>query len=236
MDARYWHRMGIQASERTAPAVETISVRECPVLVQCRYPFKPNVGETLVIMVNAVSNYVLKRLAVRSNVSVGTNFHAGPGSVIWAPRRLEIGNDVYVGKHVTIQVDGIIGDGTLFANGSGLVGKRDHDYNQIGTPVRKSRWVGEHHELSTPAKVGSDVWIGFNSIVYSGLTIGDSVVVAAGSVVTKDIPSNSIVAGSPARVIRRRFTSEEFEEHWRLLTAQGIRRMTLDEISEGDGR
>lgn len=58
-------------------------------------------------------------------------------------------------------------------------------------------------------KIGNDVWIGANVLLLEGITIGDGAIVGAGSVVTKDVSPYSIVAGSPARVIRYRFTEEE---------------------------
>lgn len=56
--------------------------------------------------------------------------------------------------------------------------------------------------------IGHDVWIGANSIIVSGVTVGTGAVIAAGSVVTKDVPPYSIVAGNPARVLRFRFEDE----------------------------
>lgn len=179
-----------------------------------------------------LKSLTLTRLAVRANVSVGDSFHAGPGSVLWAPRSLQVGNDVYVGKNVTIQVDGVIGDGVLFANGSGVVGRLDHDYRKIGLTVRESDWVGDKAELSLPVTVGSDVWIGFNSTIQSGLYIGNSAIIAAGSVVTKDVAENSIMAGVPARKIRDRFSSEELERHWEILAKRGIRRIPAPKDSD----
>lgn len=58
-------------------------------------------------------------------------------------------------------------------------------------------------------KIGSNVFIGLNSIIMPGVTIGDNVVVGAGSIVTKDIPSNSVVVGNPARIIS---TYDKFEK------------------------
>jgi acetyltransferase-like isoleucine patch superfamily enzyme len=53
-----------------------------------------------------------------------------------------------------------------------------------------------------PVKINDRVWIGFNSIILKGVTIGEGGIVGAGSVVTKDVPPYTIVAGNPARVIR----------------------------------
>ena len=61
---------------------------------------------------------------------------------------------------------------------------------------------------SFPVTIGHDVWIGHGAIVLPGRTIGNGAVIAAGSVVTKDVPAYQIMAGNPARVIRARFTPD----------------------------
>ena len=55
-----------------------------------------------------------------------------------------------------------------------------------------------------PTKIGRDVWIGANAVILGGVTIGDGAVVAAGAVVTKDVEAGAIVAGVPAKVVKRR--------------------------------
>jgi len=60
--------------------------------------------------------------------------------------------------------------------------------------------------------IGNDVWIGANSIVVDGVQIGDGAIVAAGSVVTKEIPPYAIAGGVPAKVIKYRFEKEEIEK------------------------
>jgi acetyltransferase-like isoleucine patch superfamily enzyme len=103
-------------------------------------------------------------------------------------------------------VDGSIGDGVLIADAVGIIGRTDHDHRQMGTMVRRSTWVGDDPErLSTPVDIGWDVWIGYGAIVLGGVTVGPMSVVAAGSVVTRDVPPNSIVAGNPAKVVGTRF-------------------------------
>lgn len=56
-----------------------------------------------------------------------------------------------------------------------------------------------------PIVIGNDVWIGMDSMILSGVTIGQGAVIAAGSVVTKDVPPYAIVGGNPAKVIKYRF-------------------------------
>lgn len=58
-------------------------------------------------------------------------------------------------------------------------------------------------EWAEPVTIGNSVWIGGNSTILPGVTIGDNCVIGAGSVVTHDIPSNSVAVGNPARVIRK---------------------------------
>ena len=60
--------------------------------------------------------------------------------------------------------------------------------------------MGAHYSL--PIHIGNKVWIGANSVVLPGVTIGENSVIGAGSIVTRDIPANVIAAGNPCRVIR----------------------------------
>jgi acetyltransferase-like isoleucine patch superfamily enzyme len=129
-----------------------------------------------------------------------------------------------VGKNVTIEVDGVVGDGVLFANLSGVVGRNDHDVGDVGKSISQSRWVGDFpKDLSLNTVIGSDVWIGYGAIILSGVTIGDSSVIAAGAVVVHDVPSNSVAVGNPARVIGARFSDEDLTAHWRQLEQTGHR-------------
>jgi acetyltransferase-like isoleucine patch superfamily enzyme len=76
------------------------------------------------------------------------------------------------------------------------------DYSVIGTGSRLATHDPVHG--SRPVIIGSFVWMGFGVIVLPGVTVGDYSIIGAGSVVTKDIPSHSIAAGNPARVLRQR--------------------------------
>jgi acetyltransferase-like isoleucine patch superfamily enzyme len=63
----------------------------------------------------------------------------------------------------------------------------------------------------SPIQIGNDVWIGARAIIIDGVTIGDGAIIAAGAVVTKDVPPYAIVAGVPARLIRYRFPPDRIE-------------------------
>lgn len=165
---------------------------------------------------------------LRQNVVVGADFSSGSNSVVWAPRQLVIGSCVALGSDVRIEVDGRIGDHVLFANSSAVVGRTDHEASEVGQSIREARWVGDYpKDLSLTTTIGSDVWIGYGTIVLSGVTIGDSSVIGAGSIVTKDIPPNSIAVGNPARVIGRRFDESDYVDHWLRLESRGIMRIVL---------
>ena len=81
--------------------------------------------------------------------------------------------------------------------------------------LEKSR-VAEAWENRGNIVLGSDVWIGYEAVLLSGVTIGDGAVVGSRAVVTKDVPPYTIVGGIPARPIRRRFGEETIEKLLRL--------------------
>lgn len=79
-------------------------------------------------------------------------------------------------------------------------------------------------------KIGNRVFVGYNSIILCNVKIGDDVIVGAGSVVTRDIPSNSIVAGNPARVIGK--TSDFIDKHKNMMNESPVYSVYWQEKSE----
>jgi acetyltransferase-like isoleucine patch superfamily enzyme len=167
----------------------------------------------------------LSRLySVRAHVEVGRNVHIGIGSMLWAPNRLTVADDVYIGKFCTIECDGSIGRFVMIANNVGLVGRYDHDHRAVGKPIREAPWIGspEYKGLGLGSKliVEQDVWIGFGAVLLSGITVARGAIVAAGSVVTHDVAPYSVVVGNPARAVAMRFDPQQIAEHERILASE----------------
>lgn len=103
-----------------------------------------------------------------------------------------------------------IGSYCSIADNVTFVLSAEHALNTISTyPFRAKLISGKAEAVSKgDITVGDDVWIGHNATIMSGVHIGQGAVVAAGSVVTKDVPPYAIVGGVPAKMIRYRFSSE----------------------------
>ena len=116
-------------------------------------------------------------------------FHCEYGS------HIEIGDNFYANAYCTMLDVGkiTIGDNVLFGPNVSLY--------TAGHPIHpQSR--NSTYEYGIPITIGNNVWIGGSCVVLPGITIGDNSVIAAGSVVTKDIPSGVIAAGNPCKPIR----------------------------------
>lgn len=160
----------------------------------------------------------IKVFACRNVLTHGDDLHLGARTRIWAPSHVRIGNQVYVGKDVHIEANCRIGDYCLIANRVAIVGRHDHDFSAVGFPVRFSPWIGSQRfpsqYITDEAIIENDVWLGYGVIVLTGVTIGRGSIVAAGSVVTRDILPYSIAVGVPAKVIGKRFNDESIiEQH-----------------------
>ena len=128
---------------------------------------------------------------------------------------IEIGNDTFIGGSTFICIDKItIGDHVLISWGCTFM---DNDAHSLVMQERMSdvadwkRGLDENktgfyknweHVKSAPIVVKDNAWIGFNSIILKGVTIGKGAVVASGSVVTADIPDFAVVGGNPAKLIK----------------------------------
>ena len=107
-----------------------------------------------------------------------------------------IGDYTRIGIHCTVIGPVCIGHHVNLAQGI-TVTALNHNFADT------NRRIDEQGISTRPVVIGDDVWIGANAVILPGVTIGRHVVVAAGAVVTKDVPENTIVAGVPAKVIKK---------------------------------
>jgi len=90
----------------------------------------------------------------------------------------------------------------------------NHPMNNLTTFINQSLFVGELKSLKNESQIilGNDVWVGHGVIILSGVMIGDGAILAAGSVITKNVEPYTIVAGNPAKPIRKRFSEKVISE------------------------
>ncbi|EDV01060.1 bacterial transferase hexapeptide repeat protein [Phocaeicola coprocola DSM 17136] len=119
---------------------------------------------------------------------------------VFPPFYTDFGKNITVGKNVFINACCHFQDHGGVSLGDGC---------QIGHNVvfatLNHGLAPEDRQTTYPAPItlGKNVWVGSNSTILQGVTIGDNAVIAAGAVVTKDVPENTIVGGVPARIIRK---------------------------------
>lgn len=117
----------------------------------------------------------------------------------------------YVGPDCRIYPNVVIGKYTLLANNVSIIGG-DHNYRTPGVPT-----VFNGRDTAKRTVIGDDVWIGAHTIIMCGVEIGNGAIVAAGSVVVKDVEPYAIYAGVPAKKIKMRFSPAEIEIHEEML-------------------
>ena len=128
---------------------------------------------------------------------------------MFPPFYTDFGKNITVGKNVFINACCHFQDqGGITLGDNCLVG-----HNVVFATLNHG-FAPEERQSMLPAHivVGRNVWIGSNSTILQGVTIGDNSIIAAGSVVTKDVPANAIVTGVPARFIRSISPEEEKQQ------------------------
>jgi chloramphenicol O-acetyltransferase type B len=119
---------------------------------------------------------------------------------LFVKRDIKIGNNVQFGRGTWVSTDVHFGDNILIAGRVSFVGKNDHIFNNPGITMWKSKRGTDKLII-----VGNDVWIGTNAIIIAGVNIGNGAIIAAGSLVNKNIPECEIWGGIPAKKIKDRF-------------------------------
>lgn len=124
----------------------------------------------------------------------------GDGFTLFPPFYTDFGKNIVVGKNV------FINSGCCFQDQGGIaIGDECLIGHQVVLATLNHDLMPEKRASMFPAPItlGRRVWIGAHATVLPGVTIGDNAVIAAGAVVAKDVPANTVVAGVPARIVKR---------------------------------
>lgn len=149
--------------------------------------------------------------------SVGKNCYIEPpfhGN--WGGKNLFLGDNVYANFNLTVvdDVEIIVGNNVLFAPNCTLTTAN----HPINPDLRR-----KGYQYAKKIVIGNNVWLGSNVVVLPGVTIGDNSVIAAGSIVSRDIPANVVAMGIPCRVVREISEHDEkFFDRGRLIDYENL--------------
>lgn len=143
------------------------------------------------------SSEIIKRMALIKNIFKKTGISVIVESNFWC----DYGYNISVGENFYMNHNGVILDCAEVEFGDNVSIGPNCGFYTAGHPI-EIELRNEGLEYAKPIKVGNNVWIGGNVVVLPGVTIGTNVTIGAGSVVTKDIPSNCVAYGNPCRVAK----------------------------------
>jgi len=162
-----------------------------------RYLFSPH---AITALIRFAGWYIHDHIAPRARINTSGNPRIHPTASLRCGQNIYLGKNSHINQYCCVWASPsskiIFGDNLLMGPGAKIFSS-NHG-TQIGLPMNIQP------PLEKDISIGNDVWLGANAVVLAGVTIGDGAIVAAGSVVTKDIPPYTIVAGVPAAPIKRR--------------------------------
>ncbi len=137
---------------------------------------------------------------LRALVAELTGSEPGDGFCLFPPVYTDFGKNLFFGKNVFVNSGCCFQDqGGIYIGDNCLIGHQvvfatlDH----LLDPARRASMK------PAPIRLGKNVWVGSHATILAGITVGDNAVIAAGAVVTKDVPADTVVGGVPARVLKK---------------------------------
>lgn len=169
-------------------------MRQLPADIASTIPTKPYIkyGTTYI---DVIRNYLFRK----AFKSAGKNIYIRSFCRFYYPENFSIGESSLIGarSHIFCDTDVSVGENCLFGPEL-IIYTADHNFKD------KSRLVNDQGSVKRPVSIGNDVYIGARVIILPGVKIGNGAVVAAGAVVTKDVPEYTVVGGVPAKQIGTR--------------------------------
>lgn len=175
------------------------------------------------LLVKKILYYFLNKADVRKNVIL-SGFSRGLQNVTFegknaVPDRCNFSGKITIGYATTLGYNNLLG-GTISIGKYCQIGAdvaihaTNHPMTYMTTYINQNLFQGELKQLKQENKIiiGNDVWIGHNVIIVGNVTIGNGAILAAGSVVTKDVLPYTIVGGVPAKYIKNRFSDSIIKE------------------------
>lgn len=145
----------------------------------------------IIIGKNSYINGELKTLIYGGKITIGENSYVGLSTKVWSGEHISIGNNVLISHNVHI------------------IDTTSHEINHLeraesfsNTVEKGGNYTVKGSVKTSPIIIEDYVWINFNVIILKGVTIGKGAIIAAGSVVTKDVQAFVLVGGNPAKVIK----------------------------------
>jgi acetyltransferase-like isoleucine patch superfamily enzyme len=151
--------------------------------------------------------------------SCGKNVYFYPLRSFFYYKTIEIGNNVYIGPGAMFLASDScikISDKVMFGPNVSIIGG-NHSTHIIGKSMFDYKLSDKLASDDQPVIIETDVWVGSGSFILNGVRIGRGSIIAAGAVVSKDVPPYSIVGGVPAKIIKYRWSVDEIMEHEKLL-------------------
>ena len=150
----------------------------------------------------------------------GKNVIFFPTNSSFSYKTIVLGNDIFIGPRAILSASesGIVFGNKIMLGPNVTMMGGDHNSTVVGKYMYDTHEKLPENDL--PIIIEDDVWIGTGAIILKGVRIGEGAIIAAGTLVIKDVPNYAIVGGVPAKILKMRFTQEQISEHKKSLNVR----------------